>query len=58
MGAGGWGSKRFTCPYSLKVKARPPRVQRLATMARISGREGREGAFVILKSVENHEISI
>ena len=33
----------------LKVQARPPQDQRLATQSRVSGREGKESAVVILK---------
>ena len=37
------------CPYPLKVQARPPRDQRLATQSRVSGREG--GERVLLKLI-------
>ena len=38
-GGGGGGSKRFTCPYPLKVQACPPLDERLATQSRVPGRE-------------------
>ena len=46
-GGGGGSAELFTCPYPLKVQARPPRNQRLATQSRVSGREG--GKRVLLE---------
>ena len=37
-GGGGKGVELFTCPYRLKVQARPPRDQRLVTQCRVSRR--------------------
>ena len=50
---GGGGGELFTCPYPLKIQARPPREQRLATQSRVSGREGKEGAIVIFKQLRS-----
>ena len=57
-GGGGGRAELFTCPYPLKVQARPLRDQRLATQSRVSWREEKEGAIVILKTIENHEWSL
>ena len=35
--SGGGGGELFTCPYPLKVQARPPRDQRLATQSKVFG---------------------
>ena len=40
MVGGGGGAQLFTCPYPLKVQARPPRDQRQAVQSRVSGQEG------------------
>ena len=50
MGGGGEGAELFTCPYPLKVQARPPRDQRLAAQSGASGREGvKKGAIEFSK---------
>ena len=36
-GGGGGGGELFTCPYPLKVQARPPRDQRLAIQSKVFG---------------------
>ena len=48
-GDGGGGGGVFTCPYPLKVQARPPQDQRLAFRSRVSGQE--EVLSVLLYSV-------
>ena len=40
---GGGGRKLLTCPCPLTVQARPPRVQRLALLSRVSGQESGGG---------------
>ena len=43
----GGGGGLFTCPYPLKVQARPPRDQRLATQSRVSGQLNQDVTSVI-----------
>ena len=33
----------FSCPYSLKVQARPPRDQKLASQSKVSGQGEKDG---------------
>ena len=47
------GAELFPCPYPLKVQARPPRDQRLATQSRVSGREGKKGVIIILNQLRS-----
>ena len=54
----GWGTEQYTCPYPLKVQARPPRDQRLATQSRVSGRKGKKGAIVILNQLRSMFVMI
>ena len=54
MGVGGWGwvgAELFTCPYPMKVQARPPRDHKLASQSRVSGREGKSGNYVIVVTI-------
>ena len=53
MGAGGGGAELFTCPYSIKVQARTPQYQRLATQSSVSGRKGEKGAIDIFKQLRS-----
>ena len=42
MGGGG-GGELLTCPYPLKVQARPPQDQRSVLRSKVSGQTGLEG---------------
>ena len=50
---GGGGAELFKCPYPLKVQARPPRDQILATQSRVSGWEGKKGVIEILNQLRS-----
>ena len=39
VGGGGGRGEQLTCPYSMKVQARPPRDQGLVFWFRVSGQE-------------------
>ena len=47
------GGGLLTCPYLLKVQARPPRDQRLAIQSRVSGQEGFKNPHTVYRAGTN-----